>query len=134
MTRLLFLLFFITAIAAGCGKGDKISGDEADLYGTWAKGPNPSDTLYFLRENNKNIMRYKTASSPSPQPSLGSEYYLRGDKLSLKNFWGSGTDLNTIYPVPSFKWKQRGQEFEVMGPQIYPHMSAMMIVTFHKVP
>jgi hypothetical protein len=136
MIRLPFFLCIILCITLviACGRDGRMSGNEEDLYGIWAKGPNHGDTLVFLRVNNKNILRYSASFNPGFPAPVETEYYLSGEKLSLKDYWGIGPSQGGAYKIESFKWKQKGQEFEVLGPQIYPFMSAMVTVTFKKVP
>lgn len=131
MQRLL-LLMCLAAALAGCGSGnDIIFGNEATLYGAWAKGTSFGDTIFFYKENGKNMMRSSMSFNVSHPNYLTTEYKFANDKLSRKGYLGIGNDF---LDIQSFAWKQRGSEFEILSTDIYPFMSALIKISYRKLP
>lgn len=107
---------FFAFIFAGCSKD--YTGSESDLYGTWTKGTNFGDTLWFMKKNNQNIMRYNGFGTTA-LTEVGYRY--KNGKLSLKLYAPQTPDY---YPITSFTWVQPGNEFKIQGIQLFMFMSS----------
>jgi hypothetical protein len=55
------IIMILVLFSFACNKS---SGDEAELYGTWVKGSNAGDTLWFMKKNGRDIMRQPESFSP----------------------------------------------------------------------
>ncbi len=123
MQRLVIALAIavITLTIASCKKEQEI--EDTLFRGTWIKGANPGDTLYFTRNNGKNVLRYNASFSPATGGFTETEYSYQNSKLSLRNFMAAQNDF---YIIQSFNWKQEGKEFEVLGYEIFPFMSSTL--------
>jgi hypothetical protein len=132
MPRLLYSMLVITVItlAAACSKDSE--SPEAAFYGTWIKGTNTGDTLYFYKKNGQNIMRSNQSFNPNMYAPVERPYRYVDGKLSvaysLPTFWDP---YNTI---ESFTWKNTGRQFEVNGFELYMFMSSTLTkFTFTKI-
>jgi hypothetical protein len=105
------------------GSCNKDSSSATNLTGTWIKGTNVADTLYFIQKNDQNILRYRISFNPATGGFAEHEYAIRNGKLALKNFMGGGNDF---YTVESFNWLHTGKEFELLGYQLFPFMSSTL--------
>lgn len=105
------------------GSCDKDSASASNLTGTWIKGTNVADTLYFIQKNDRSIMRYRISFNPATGGFAEHEYAIINGKLALKNFMGSQNDF---YSIESFNWVQTGKEFEILGYQLFPYMSSTL--------
>ena len=114
MPRLLYSLLVITAItfAAACSK-DSGKNEEAIFYGTWVKGSNTGDTLYFDKKNGRDIMRTNQSFNPNMYAPIEREYKYAGGKLTLAYPYGSGGLMYET--IQSFTWKNTGRQFEING-------------------
>ena len=57
---------FILISQSGCKKNRGVDEyDESDLYGTWVKGSNFGDTLWFMKKNGQFVMRIATSFNSS---------------------------------------------------------------------
>lgn len=110
---------FIVLTNSGCKK-DQV-GNDTLLAGTWIKGSGIADTLYFIENNGKKILRYNMSFNAALPAFTETEYSYRNGKLALKNFMATQSDY---YIVESFNWKQEGKEFEVLGYQLFLFMSS----------
>jgi hypothetical protein len=126
MLRLLMIML-VMFIVLSCRKDNA---SVTDLTGTWVKGTSAGDTLVFLNINGKHILRYNVSFNEAMPAYTETEYRFRNGKLELKGFMTTQNDYNTI---ESFTWKQEGEEFEVLGYQLYPFMSSTLTrFTFKK--
>lgn len=116
---LLYLLLALALLGAACTKNN--NNNESLLYGTWVKGPNTGDTLYFLRKDGKNIMRSNQSFNPSLTAWSDWEYRYSNGKLSVALF--GGTEFRSL---DSFTWLQQGKKFDVLGYQVFMFMSSSM--------
>jgi hypothetical protein len=131
MLRLIiFILAPFTIISSlSCSK-DSDNSSSAILYGTWIKGANVGDTIWFYKEAGKDIMKYDASFNPLLPLTTTTEYKFENDQLLTKGYLGMGTDFHAIQ---GFAWKQRGSEFELQGSEIYVFMSSTLTkFTFHK--
>lgn len=129
MSRLLIALGILWIAAGSCSKNKESKATE--LTGTWIKGSNAGDTLYFIEQNGKNILRYNASFNAGLPAFTEIEYRYVNRKLALKNFLAQP---GSYYPIESFRWLQQGREFEVLGYQLFPIMSSTITVfTYRKI-
>jgi hypothetical protein len=131
MKQIAFVLYFILLILtfAACKKDH--NGSESVLYGTWAKGPNFGDTLWFMQRNGKNIMRMADSFNPGVAVYSEKEYRFRNGIPEIKMF---SPTLDDYYPISSFTWIQPGREFSLKGFQLYLFMSSTLTeFTYRKI-
>ena len=132
MMRISAAVFIIASafLFMDCKKNDDrfASGSESELYGAWAMGPGPADTLYFLRKNNKNIMRHLEGINAGLPRYSELEYKFGDGKLSLQYY-----SLNEYHAIPSFQWTQGRTEFQVLAIQLFGYISSSTaIFTYRK--
>ena len=119
----------ITLLSTGCKK-NKVQ-DEAVLYGTWVKGANAGDTLWFMKKNNQYILRQNESFNATMPVYSEKEYRFRDGKLGIKLYSPSSQDY---YPIGSFTWTQAGSEFTLQGSQLFLFMSSTLTYfTYRKV-
>lgn len=131
MKQVAFALSFILLIFsfAACKKDH--NGSESVLYGTWVKGPNFGDTLWFMQKNGKNIMRMADSFNSGMAVYSEKEYRFRNGVPEIKMFSPS---LDNYHPLSSFTWIQQGKEFSLKGFQLYLFMSSTMTeFTYRKI-
>ena len=107
----------------------KSSGDEADLYGTWVKGSNAGDTLWFMKKNGKDILRQPESFNPLTPTYSEKEYYYKDGKLSIKSFAPTSQEY---YPIDSFSWTQAGKEFTIQNSELFIFMSSIVTYKYRK--
>ena len=101
----------------------KVSSDEPELYGTWIKGSNTGDTLWFMKKNGKYIIRQPESFNPLMPTYSEKEYYFRDGKLSIKSFAPTSQEY---YPIDSFSWTQAGKEFTIQNSELFMFMSSIV--------
>ena len=116
-----FLLF-------ACNK--EVIRNESVLYGTWVKGSNLGDTVWFMKKNSKHIVRYASSFNPNMPMYNENEYKYNDGKLSIKRF-PSQTD--EYFPVNSFTWIQSGEEFSIVNSELYPFLSSIVTFKYRKI-
>ena len=114
---LIYLLLALAVLGAACAKSNNNS--ESMLYGTWVKGNQVGDTLYFLRKDGKNIMRSNQSFNPSLTASTEWEYFFKDGQLSV--VLGAGTQARLLN---SFTWVDMGKKFDILGYQVFLFMSS----------
>ena len=107
----------------------KSSGDEADLYGTWVKGNNAGDTLWFMKKNGKDILRQPESFNTLMPTYSEKEYYFKDGKLSIKSFAPTSQEY---YPIDSFSWTQAGKEFTIQNSELFIFMSSIVTYKYRK--
>ena len=112
----------------GCKK-NKTFGEEAVLHGTWVKGSNFGDTLWFMNKNGKNILRISTFN-PSMPNYEEKEYRFRNGGLEIKSFAPASQEY---FPINSFSWTDRGREFKIVNSQLFIFMSSIITYTYRKI-
>ena len=121
MLRLLICLFMAFALLhAACSKND--NGNESLLYGTWIKGSQTGDTLWFLRKDGKNIIRSNQSFNPGLTMYKDEEYAFKNGKLSRVLLPVS----SAFSHIDSFTWTQEGKEFEILGYQLFLFISSTL--------
>lgn len=124
-----FALILVVLAFAYCKKDH--NGSESVLYGTWVKGSNFGDTLWFMQKNGKNIMRMADSFNAGRAVYSEKEYRFRNGIPEIKMFSPSPDDY---YPISSFKWIQHGSRFSLKGFQLYLFMSSTMTeFTYRKI-
>jgi len=119
----------IALLSTGCKK-NKVQ-DEAALYGTWVKGPNAGDTLWFMKKNNQYILRQNESFNAAMPVYTEKEYRFRDGKLGIKLYSPSSQEY---YPISSFTWTQPGSEFSLQGIQLFLFMSSTLTYfTYRKI-
>ncbi len=129
--QFLYTLTFLIAttfILFSCKKEN--NSDTSLFYGSWKTSY--GDTIEFSRTGNKNILRYDYSLNPALPTTTNHEYTYRSNKLGLKNGWNG---LDNFYFFQSFRWVQRGQQFEVQGIDWFSFISSTQTYfTFTKIP
>src|SRR5689334_4177842 len=122
-------LFGISCLFLSCKK--EYTGEESALYGTWVKGSNFGDTLWFSQKNGRNVLKNGASFNAGMPLYSEKEYRLKGGQLSVQNFAPSSA---AFYPIDSFTWTSVGSEFRILGYQLYPFMSSTATAfTFRKI-
>ena len=130
MKRLALLLISATVAFTFLSCKKEKSGDESIFYGTWVKGTNVSDTLRFYQKSGRNIMAYNLSFNPSLPAPTEVEYFYNDGKLSFRyiNF------PNSTFSINSFVWKQFGNEFDILGYELFNIMSSTQThFLYHKI-
>ena len=122
------IVIVLTCLSFACKKG--IAGNESDLYGTWVKGPNVGDTLWFMTKNGQNIMRIPDSFNPLMAAYSEKEYRLTGEVLSIKSFAPTSQEY---FQIGSFKWTDAGKEFTITNSQLFIFMSSIVTYKYRKI-
>jgi len=123
-----FIVLASALLFAGCKK-DKASADEIALYGTWIKGNNYGDTLWFMNKNGKNILRMAETFNIAMLVYAEKEYRFRKGMLEIKQYSTS----DEYFPITSFTWTDRGREFTITNSQLYIFLSSIITYTYRKI-
>jgi len=129
--RSLIVVFIVLVLASlffGCKKD--IKGNESDLYGTWVKGTNSGDTLWFMKKNGQNILRVPDSFNPILPAYSEKEYRLNGEGLSIKSFAPTSQEY---FRIESFKWTDPGKEFTITNSQLFIFLSSIVTYKYRKV-
>ncbi len=118
MLRLLVILSAGIMLLSACSKNN--NSDESLLYGTWVKGANAGDTLWFMRKDGKNIMRSNQSFNPGLAAYTEVEYSFKDGKLQKVLPLSS----SALSGIDSFAWIEEGKKFELLGYQLYMFMSS----------
>ena len=123
-----FIVLVLTSLTLACKKD--IAGKESDLYGTWVKGSNFGDTLWFIKKNGKFIIRVPESFNPTMPTYSEKEYRLNGEELRIKSFAPSSQEY---FLIESFKWTDPGIEFTVTNSQLFIFMSSIITYKYRKI-
>ena len=107
-----------------------MAGNESDLYGTWVKGSNFGDTVWFMKKNGQNIMRVSETFNPLIPNYSEKEYQFSGGMLNIKSFAPSSQEY---FPIDSFKWTDPGKEFTIQNSQLFIFMSSIITYRYRKI-
>ena len=118
MLRLLIFLSTGIMLLSACSKNN--NSDESLLYGTWTKGTQTGDTLWFMRKDGKNIMRSNQSFNPGLAAYTEVEYSFKDGKLQKVLPLSS----SALSGIDSFVWIEEGKKFELLGYQLYMFMSS----------
>jgi hypothetical protein len=116
----LFIVVFVGFALLVCACSKNNDGEESALYGTWVKGSQTGDTLWFMRKDGKNIMRSNQSFNPGLPNQQEMEYRFMNGKLSVA-VYGPAAALR---PIDSFTWQQPGKRFDILGFQLFIFMSS----------
>jgi len=122
------LVLVLASLFFACKKD--ISGEESDLYGTWVKGSNFGDTLWFMKKNGQNLMRVSETFNPLIPNYSEKEYQFSGGMLNIKSFAPSSQEY---FPIDSFKWTDPGKEFTIQNSQLFIFMSSIITYKYRKI-
>lgn len=102
----------------------------ADLFhGKWKTSYN--DTIEFASVNGENRLIADLDMNPAQPATNTREYVYRNGKLGVSI---GASPINGFYMYDSFRWIERGREFEVLGMQWFPFISSSTTVfTFTKI-
>jgi hypothetical protein len=123
-----FFVLVLVALSFGCKKDDP--GDDSDLYGTWVKGPNMGDTVWFMKKNGKSIMRLPESFNPSMPDYSEKEFQLRNGVLFIKSFAPFSQEFDAI---SSFSWTDPGKEFTILNVDLYLFLSSIITYKYRKI-
>ena len=125
VTGTIIITFVILSLA--CKKD--IDGVESDLYGTWVKGSNIGDTLWFMKTNGKYIMRIPESFNPLMPRYSEKEYQFKDGKLKIKSFAPTSREYFTIN---SFTWIRPKEEFTVTNSELFIMLSSIVTYKYQK--
>ncbi|MFT3937081.1 MAG: hypothetical protein QM726_25870 [Chitinophagaceae bacterium] len=121
MLRIFLYLAVIATIFCMACSGNDNNGNETLLYGTWTKGANAGDTIWFMKKNGKNIMRTNQSFNPLLPTYSETEYSFKDGKLIMI----LPITSSAMGVIDSFTWQEYGKKFEITGYQVYMFMSSM---------
>ena len=121
-------MILVLSFLAGCKK-DKTT-DEPDLYGTWVKGANMGDTLWFMKKNVQHIIRMPESSNPLMPLYSEKGYRFRNGALSIKLAAPTSQEL---FPITSFNWTDPRKEFTIQNSELFIFMSSMITYKYKKI-
>ena len=121
------IIITLVVFSFACKKG---SGDESDLYGTWVKGSNTGDTLWFMKKNGKDIMRQPESFNPLMPLYSEKEYRFKDGKLNIKLYVPTSQQY---FPINSFSWTQAGKEFTMQNSELFSFMSSIVTYKYRKI-
>ena len=122
------VVLVVCILSSACSK--EAIRNESMLYGTWVKGSNLGDTIWFMKKNSKHIMRYASSFNSSMPMYNENEYRYNDGKLSIKRF-PSQTD--EYFPFTSFTWVDTGKEFSIVNSELYPFLSSIITFKYKKI-
>ena len=117
----------LVVVAFSCKKD---FGNDSDLYGTWVKGANTGDTVWFMKKNGKSIIRLPESFNPSMPAYAEKEFQLRNEVLFIKSFAPFSDEYDQI---SSFSWTDPGKEFTILSTELYLVMSSMVTYKYRKI-
>ena len=128
--RSLILGFIVLALVflQGCKKDQTL--EEPDLYGTWIKGSNHGDTLWFMKKNGQHIIRMPQSFNPLMPIYDEREYRLSNGELSIKSF---APTTQEYFPITSFTWTDPRKEFSIQNSQLFMFMSSIITYKYRKI-
>lgn len=120
-----FIVLVLTPFL-GCRK--EYNGNESVLHGTWVKGSNFGDTLWFMKKNGQHIVRMPGFGPVLPNYSE-KQYRLREGVLSIRLYGPSSPEY---VPINSFMWTDPGKEFTILNVQLFSFMSSIVTYQYKK--
>ena len=123
-----FIVLVLASLSFGCKK--EINGTESDLYGTWVKGSNMGDTLWFMKKNGRNLVKIPESFNPLLPKYSEKEYKLKNGALNIKSFAPSSQDY---FSISSFTWTDPGREFTIQNIQLFIFMSSIVTYKYKKI-
>ena len=123
-----FIVLVLVSLSFACKKDNER--DESDLYGTWVKGSNLGDTLWFRKKNGQYIIRMPESFNPLLPTYSEKEYRLIDGVLSIQSFAPASQEY---YPITSFNWTDPGKEFTIQNSQLFIFMSSIITYKYRKI-
>lgn len=123
-----FVMIVLGVFSFACKKG--IAGNESALFGTWVKGSNTGDTLWFMKKNGKYIMRQPESFNPLMPVYAEKEYQFKDGKLKIKSFAPTSQEY---FPINSFSWTNTGEEFTITNSELFVFMSSIVTYKYKKI-
>ena len=123
-----FIVLVLVSLSFACKKDNE--GDESDLYGTWVKGSNFGDTLWFMKKNGRYIIRVPESFNPLMPIYAEKEYRLSDGVLSIKSFAPVSQEY---FPITSFNWTDPRKEFTIQNSQLFLFMSSIITYKYRKI-
>jgi len=123
-----FLVLALSFLSFACKKNNEAN--ESDLYGTWVKGSNMGDTLWFMKKNGEFIMRQPESFNPLLPKYAEKEYKFKDGVLSIKSFAPVSQEY---FPITSFNWTDRGKEFTIQNSELFMFMSSIITYKYKKI-
>lgn len=126
--RSVFIAAFALALLTACSKKENSSPEEYLLYGKWAIGSHDGDTLQFLSNGGRNILRYLDAR------------FITGIYMEREYKYVNGMLSIQMYPsedftqISSFTLRQQDSEFSVAANELYPLISSNATLIYNKIP
>ena len=120
----------ITLIVVSLACKKDLEGNESDLYGTWVKGSNTGDTLWFMKKNGKYIMRQPESFNPLMPVYAEKEYQFKDGKLKIKSFAPTSQEY---FLINSFSWTRAGEEFAITNSELFIFMSSIVTYKYKKI-
>ena len=121
-------ILIVMLLSFGCKK-DKTTG-EPELYGTWVRGSNFGDTLWFMKKNGQHVIRIPESFNPLLPVYSEKEYRLQNGELSIQSFAPVSQEY---YPITSFNWTDPGKEFTIQNSHLFLFMSSMVTFRYKKI-
>ena len=125
--RHLVVIALVLSMLTACSK-NKSKAEENVLYGKWEMGPADGDTIEFLNNNGRNIMRFYDARFITGIYTEREYMYVNGE-LSVQMY-----PSQAFIPITSFTLKQGNNEFTVMSNELYPLLSSAATLIYDKIP
>ena len=122
------IIIILVVFSLACKKGT--AGSESDLYGTWVKGSNTGDTLWFMKKNGKYIVRQPESFNPLMPVYSEKEYQFKDGKLKIKSFAPTSQEY---FPINSFNWTRPGEEFTITNSELFIFMSSIVTYRYKKI-
>jgi len=122
------IVLFVVLLSFSCKKDKTI--DEPDLYGTWVRGSNFGDTLWFMKKNGQHIIRIPGSFNPLMPVYSEKEYRLQNGELSIKSFAPTSQEY---FPITSFRWTDQGKEFTILNSHLFLFMSSIVTFKYRKI-
>jgi hypothetical protein len=123
-----FIISILGFLSFACKKNG--GSDEAALYGTWVKGPDTGDTLWFMQKSGKFIVRVPESFNPSMPKYSEKEYRFKDGVLNIKLFMPASDEY---FPMTSFTWTDPGKEFTIQNSQLFIFLSSMITYKYKKI-
>jgi hypothetical protein len=123
--NLLFALAITALLFAACDKDNETEPEDV-FHGTWVKGSNYGDTIWFYKKNGVHIMKSNQSFNPGLYAPYEREYKFENNQFAL--VYNNGTTPTGLeFPVASFKWTVPGKRFEVQGSDFYMFLASTLV-------
>ena len=122
------VIILFTVVFFACKKNGLRN--ESDLYGTWVKGSNTGDTLWFMKKNGKSIIRVPDSFNPQMAIYSEKEFRLLNGVLSIKTYAPFSDEFD---PISTFSWIDPGKEFSIQNTELFLFMSSIITYKYKKI-